>query len=92
MFENSKFSDEKIDPIRKYVETKGSATVSLLFSSGAGDLNSIIRLHLCGVEMGLSDFDGRTALHLAASGGHREVVEYLLKQCNLNHLKQDRYA
>ncbi|ODM97516.1 Glutaminase liver isoform, mitochondrial [Orchesella cincta] len=92
MFENSKFTNDKEDPIRKNVETKGSATVSLLFSAGAGDLNSIIRHHLCGVDMGSSDFDDRTALHISASGGHYEVVEYLLRQCNLNPLRKDRWG
>lgn len=90
MFENLKFTEDKIDPHRKHIETKGLNIVSLLFAAGEGDLDNIIRLHLSGVEMGLCDFDERTALHVAASGGHLEVVEYLLKQCRVNPLKQDR--
>lgn len=31
--------------------------------------------------MNNKDYDGRTALHVAASEGHAEVVTYLLKQC-----------
>lgn len=91
VYENAKFTEDKIDPRRKYVETKGSSTVCLLFAAGEGDLETIIRLHLSGVQMGLCDWDERTALHVAAAGGHYEVVEYLLRRCNLNHLKRDRY-
>lgn len=89
-FENLKFTEDKIDPHRKYIETKGTAIVSLLFAAGAGDLENIIRLHLTGVDLGLGDYDDRTALHVAASGGHYEVVDYLLRHCNINPLKLDR--
>lgn len=50
----------KIDPTRKTVETRGSNTIVLKFSAAEGDLDSIFRLHLCGVDMGLYDCDGRT--------------------------------
>jgi len=44
----------------------------LLFAAGSGDLNSIIRLHLTAVDMGLYDIDGRTALHIG------KLISYIL--------------
>ncbi len=33
-----------------------------------------------GAEANLSDYDGRTPLHLAASEGHLDVVQYLISK------------
>ena len=42
--------------------------------------------------MTLSDYDGRTALHLAAAEGHVDCVDFLLKYCNVPHDMQDRWG
>lgn len=41
--------------------------------------------------MDLSDYDGRTALHLAAAQGHLPCVEFLLKVCKVHPNPKDRY-
>lgn len=42
--------------------------------------------------MSLSDYDGRTALHLAAAEGHLDCVNFLLTQCKVPHNIRDRWG
>lgn len=44
------------------------------------------------MDMNLADYDGRTALHLAAAEGHMHCVNFLLKQCNVSHDVRDRWG
>ena len=53
---------------------------SLLVAASSGDLNSIIILESKMVDLNSFDYDKRTALHLACSEGHINVIEYLLKK------------
>ena len=41
--------------------------------------------------MNMCDYDGRTALHLAAAEGHEEIVKFLLEVCKVLTLPQDRF-
>ena len=53
---------------------------TLLMSASIGDLNSIIILESKGVDLNSYDYDKRTALHLACSECHTNVIEYLVKK------------
>ena len=45
-----------------------------------------------GHDMGISDFDGRTPLHLAAAEGHLECVKFLLQSCDVALEPTDRWG
>ena len=55
-------------------------------------MSSNFRHKLSGMDMTLADYDGRTALHLAAAEGHVHCVNFLLQQCNVPHDVRDRWG
>ena len=40
--------------------------------------------------MSSSNYDGRTALHLAAAEGHSSCIKFLVETCKLSPLTKDR--
>jgi ankyrin repeat protein len=44
------------------------------------------------VDVAESDYDLRTALHVAASSGHRATVRILIERHNASHTVKDRYG
>lgn len=42
--------------------------------------------------MNLGDYDGRTALHLAAAEGHLRCVKFLLEECKVKYDCRDRWG
>lgn len=91
-YDNLKHAANKKDPRRHRFETKGLSIVNLLFSAASGDVTAMRRHRLSGMDMTLSDYDGRTALHLCAAEGHMECVQFLLEQCNVPHNPKDRWG
>ena len=63
---------------------------NLLTASSVGDLNTIIILYGRNIDLNSYDYDKRTALHLACSECHIEVVKYLIKK-GVNINCQDRW-
>lgn len=84
-YDNLKHSSNKKDPRRHRYETKGLSIVNLLFSAASGDVTALRRHKLSGMDITLTDYDGRTALHLAAAEGHIDCVQFLLEQCGVPH-------
>ncbi|XP_064473525.1 glutaminase liver isoform, mitochondrial-like isoform X2 [Ornithodoros turicata] len=91
-YDNLRHITQKKDPRRQKYETKGQKIVNLLFSAASGDVSAMRRHYLSGMDMGLSDYDGRTALHLSAAEGHLECVEFLLKICGVDVHTKDRWG
>ncbi|GBP28168.1 Glutaminase kidney isoform, mitochondrial [Eumeta japonica] len=91
-YDNIRYASHKKDPRRYKFESTGLSIVNLLFSAASGDLSALRRHHLSGMDMTLSDYDGRTALHLAAAEGHLACVDFLLSQCGVPHDPRDRWG
>jgi ankyrin repeat protein len=49
------------------------------------------RSFLSDFDMNMSDYDGRTALHLTCAEGHLEAVQFLLEICKVHPEPKDRY-
>lgn len=81
----------KIDPTKHYNENKNDIILNFIWSASQGDINEVKRYIALGVDVNQGDYDKRTALHLAAAEGNKEVAIYLiLKGANIN--AQDRWG
>ncbi|CAI7799240.1 unnamed protein product, partial [Closterium sp. NIES-54] len=53
-------------------------TVSTIYAAWTGDMAQLQQLLAAGAKADRADYDGRTPLHLAAAGGHNDLVRLLL--------------
>ncbi|KAI1700311.1 ankyrin repeats (3 copies) domain-containing protein [Ditylenchus destructor] len=74
---------QKFDPRRRMGEREKDQVVSLLFAAKAGDLNTVRRMYMQGCDLEMSDYDKRTALHLAASEGHLDIIMFLVNTAKM---------
>lgn len=83
---------KKIDPRRRIGNKETDLVVNLLFACKNGDLETVRKLHLQGMNLNIVDYDGRTALHLAASEGQTVILKFLLQIAKVDQNIRDRWG
>lgn len=73
-------------------EAEGYQIMNLLLAAFKGDVQSLRRYFLSGADVNSVDYDGRSALHVAAAEGHTEVVRFLLENAGANPNVRDRWG
>lgn len=91
-YDNVKRSQTKKDPRRIHYSSRAAETHSLIFAAYKGDLTSLRRMALRGTNMNLADYDGRTALHVAAAEGKLEICQFLIEKCQVHLDCIDRWG
>ncbi|KAK7939038.1 hypothetical protein WMY93_002364 [Mugilogobius chulae] len=91
-YDNLRHFTKKHDPRRKTDEDPNKFVVSLMFAAYNGDVNTMRRFALSGVNMELTDYDSRTALHISAAEGQVEAVIFLTEICKVNPFCKDRWG
>ena len=90
-YDNLRHSVRKVDPRRHRIDKEGSQVMNLLFAAYSGDIDSLRRLYLAGMNMNMKDYDNRTALHLCAAEGHLDCTRFLVEKCKVSLNVPDRW-
>jgi len=80
----------RLDASSGYTESRSSAELCDL--AKAGNLERIKQLALCGVDLNSADYDQRCSLHIAASEGHKHIVEDFLARPEVVFTVTDRWG
>ncbi|XP_078724153.1 60 kDa lysophospholipase isoform X1 [Lampetra fluviatilis] len=79
-------SKEELEAVRDAI-----APILACAAAKAGDIHTMEALHELGMNLSDQDYDGRTALHVAACEGNLALVDYLLS-CGATVYAKDRYG
>lgn len=91
-YDNLRHTSQTVDPRMRSSDVQGNRVVNLLFGAYNGDLTALRRMALACQDMTIADYDGRTALHLAAAEGHLECVRFLVENCQVPVCPKDRWG
>uniref|UniRef100_A0A9J7XWN6 glutaminase n=2 Tax=Cyprinus carpio TaxID=7962 RepID=A0A9J7XWN6_CYPCA len=71
---------------------QNKSVVDLMFAAYSGDVSALRRIALSAVNMELTDYDTRSALHVASAEGHLDAVKFLTHTCKVNPYAKDRWG
>ncbi|KAL7407344.1 hypothetical protein ABVT39_007049 [Epinephelus coioides] len=91
-YDNLRHFVKKQDPRRPEGDDRNKSVFSLMFAAYSGDVSALRRFALSSMDMGLKDYDSRTALHISAAEGHIEVVKFLTDTCKVDPFVEDRWG
>ncbi|KPP58000.1 hypothetical protein Z043_124222, partial [Scleropages formosus] len=72
-------------------ESEGYQIMNVLLAAYRGDVQSLRRYFLSGANVNAVDYDGRSALHVAASEGHLEAIKFLVENGGAKVTTFDRF-
>jgi glutaminase len=70
----------KIDPRKTKKSTKQQISTEFFYACFENNLNTVKRMIIGGVDINMTDYDRRTALHISASEGLYDICKYLLEK------------
>uniref|UniRef100_A0A673MTS4 glutaminase n=1 Tax=Sinocyclocheilus rhinocerous TaxID=307959 RepID=A0A673MTS4_9TELE len=91
-YDNLRHFAKKLDPRRQTGHERNKSVVDLMFAAYSGDVSALRRIALSAVNMELTDYDTRTALHVASAEGHLDTVKFLTHTCKVNPNAKDRWG
>ncbi|XP_028264732.1 glutaminase liver isoform, mitochondrial isoform X2 [Parambassis ranga] len=95
-YDNLLHFTKKHDPRRRVDDedlvSSNKSVVNLMFAAYNSDVSALRRFALSAVDMDQTDYDSRTALHIAAAEGHVEAVIFLTEICKVNPHMKDRWG
>ncbi|KAK7145908.1 hypothetical protein R3I93_013592 [Phoxinus phoxinus] len=91
-YDNLRHFAKKLDPRRQTGHERNKSVVDLMFAAYSGDVSALRRIALSAVNMELTDYDIRTALHVSSAEGHLDAVRFLTDTCKVNPNAKDRWG
>lgn len=82
---------DRIDPRISRARRQARTVSTALWAASTGDVRALRRMQQEKTDLDQGDYDGRTALHVAAAEGHEDVVELLLRG-GVQHSPKDRWG